>query len=97
MWICPRPLLASACCHTGKGTLYSIAKHRVPELIPILGSKPAGDVSHKPGGRLPLLFARPAVAPARGLLPILLLAEQRHDSVAAAIGTQALLCLSLAC
>ena len=29
----------------------------VPELIPILGSKPAGDVSHKPGGRLLLLFA----------------------------------------
>ena len=34
---------------------------RVPELIPILGSQPAGDVSHKPGGRLPLLSARPAV------------------------------------
>jgi len=26
-----------------------------------LGSQPAGDVSHKPGGRLPLLSARPAV------------------------------------
>jgi len=34
---------------------------RVPELIPVLGSQPAGDVSHKPGGRLPLLPARPAV------------------------------------
>jgi len=34
---------------------------RVPELIPVLGSQPAGDLSHKPGGRLPLLFARPAV------------------------------------
>jgi len=32
----------------------------VPELIPVLGSQPAGDVSHKPGGRLPLLSARPA-------------------------------------
>ena len=32
-----------------------------PELIPVLCSKPAGDVSHKPGGRLPLLSARPAV------------------------------------
>jgi len=32
-----------------------------PELIPFLGSQPAGDVSHKPGGRLPLLSARPAV------------------------------------
>jgi len=37
------------------------AERRVPELIPVLGSQPAGDVSHKPGGRLPLLFARPAV------------------------------------
>ena len=34
---------------------------RVPELIPVLGSQPAGDVSHKPGGRLPLLSTRPAV------------------------------------
>ena len=31
------------------------------ELIPVLGSQPAGDVSHKPGGSLPLLSARPAV------------------------------------
>ena len=37
---------------------------RVPELIPVLGSQPAGDVNHKPGGRLPLLSARPAVTPA---------------------------------
>jgi len=36
---------------------------RVPELIPVIGSQPAGDVSHKPGGRLPLLSARPAVTP----------------------------------
>jgi len=33
----------------------------VPELIPILDIQPAGDVSHKPGGSLPLLSARPAV------------------------------------
>ena len=33
----------------------------IPELIPVLGSQPAGDVIHKPGGRLPLLSARPAV------------------------------------
>ena len=33
------------------------------ELIPVLGSQPAGDVSHKPGGRLPLLSVRPAVTP----------------------------------
>jgi len=50
-------------------------------MIPVLGSQPAGDVIHKPGGRLPLLSARPAVTPQllRGLLPILLLGEQRHD------------------
>jgi len=40
----------------GKGT-----ERRIPELIPVLGSQPAGDVSHKPGGRLPLLSTRPAV------------------------------------
>jgi len=34
----------------------------IPELIPVPGSQPAGDVSHKPSGRLPLLSARPAVA-----------------------------------
>jgi len=45
----------------GKGSPYSITERRVPELIPVLGSQPAGDVSHKPGGRLPLLSAKPAV------------------------------------
>jgi len=30
-------------------------------LIPVLDSQPAGDVSHKPGGRLPLLSTRPTV------------------------------------
>jgi len=33
----------------------------VPELIPVLDSQPARDVSHKAGGTLPLLTARPAV------------------------------------
>jgi len=47
-----------------KGSPHSIAERRVPELIPALGSQPAGDVSHKPDGRLPLLSARPAVTPA---------------------------------
>ena len=42
---------------------YSIAERRVLELIPVLGSQPAGDVSHKPGGKLPLHSARPAVTP----------------------------------
>ena len=42
-----------------KGSPYSIT-----ELIPVFGSQPAADVSHKPDGRLPLLSARPAVTPA---------------------------------
>jgi len=46
-----------------KGRPYSITERRVPELIPVLGSQPAGDVSHKHGGRLPLLSARPEVTP----------------------------------
>ena len=44
-----------------KHSPYSITERRFPELIPVLGSQPAGDVSHKPGGSLPLLSARPAV------------------------------------
>jgi len=47
-----------------KGSPYSITERTVPELIPVLGSQPAGEVSHKPGGRLSLLSARPAVTPA---------------------------------
>jgi len=47
-----------------KDSPYSITERRVVELIPVLGSQPAGDVSHKPGGRMPLLSARPAVTPA---------------------------------
>ena len=57
-------------------------ERRVPELIPVLGSYPAGDVSHihpavgchyfPPGPQLP-------PQPLRGLLPISLLGEQRHD------------------
>ena len=49
---------------TGKGSPYSIAERRVPEPIPVLGSQPAGDVSQKPDGRLPLLSTSPAVTPA---------------------------------
>jgi len=45
----------------GKGSPYSITERTVPELIPVLGSQLAGDVSHKPDGMLPLLSARPAV------------------------------------
>jgi len=45
-----------------KGSSYSIAERMLQKLIPVLGSQPAGDASHKPGGRLLLLSARPAVA-----------------------------------
>ena len=45
----------------GKGRPYSITERRVSGLIPVIGSQPAGDMSHKPGGRLPLLYARPTV------------------------------------
>jgi len=51
----PRP------CKEVKGRPHSITERRVPELILVLGSQPAGDVSHKPGDRLPLFSARPAV------------------------------------
>jgi len=47
-----------------KGSPYSITERRVPEMIPVLGNQLAGDVNHKPDGRLPLLSARPAVTPA---------------------------------
>jgi len=51
----------------GKGSPYSITERRFPELITVLGSQPAGDVSHKPGVRVTAglaesnLSARPAV------------------------------------
>jgi len=47
-----------------KGRQYSTTERRVQELILVLGSQPAGYVSHKPSGRLPLLSAKPAVTPA---------------------------------
>ena len=69
------------CSSIVKGSPYSIAEHRVPELIAVLGSHPAGDVSHKPGASChcfpPGLQLPPQ--PLRGLLPISLLGEQRHD------------------
>ena len=64
-----------------KGSPYSIAERRVPELIPVLDSQPAGDVTNPavgchyfpPGLQLPS-------QPLRGLLPISLLGEQRHGA-----------------
>jgi len=75
-------------CKKGKGSPYSITERRVTELIAVLGSQPAGEVSHKPGGRLPLLSGGQLDVPTdrllppqplTGLLPIFLLGEQRHD------------------
>ena len=91
-----------------KGSPYLITKRRVPELIPVLGSQRTGDVSHKPGGRLPLLSTRPAVTPttlkrastsfaawwteARSVWTVCL--RVLPNSIAAAVCTQALLRLS---
>jgi len=67
----------------GKASPYSIAERRVPELIPVLGSQPAGDMSHKlPGGIGCHYFPPGPQLPSqllRGLLPVSLLDEQRHD------------------
>ena len=60
-----------------------ITERRVPELILVIGSQPAVDVSHKPGGRLPLLLPGLQLPPQplRGLRLRLLLktvTRQRH-------------------
>ena len=55
---CAPPMAAH---NKDNGSPYSIIERRVPELFPVLGTQPAGDVSHKPGGRLPLLSTRAAV------------------------------------
>jgi len=57
----PLPLSFPLEVKKSKGSRYSITERRVPEPIPVLGSQPAGDASHKLGSRLPLLSARPAV------------------------------------
>jgi len=65
----------------GKASPYSITERSVLELIPVLGSQPAGDVSHKPD--LGCHYFPPGLQlppqPLRGLLPILPLGEQRHN------------------
>jgi len=65
-----------------KGSLCSITERRVPELlIPVLGSHPAGDVSHKPAVGCRYFPPGPQVPtqPLKGLLPLLLIGEQKHD------------------
>ena len=98
-------------CKKGKGSPYSITESRVSELIPVLGSQPAGDVSHKPSARLPLLSARPAVTIAtlkRAATNFTAWWTEAQwvwtvcprllpDSIATAIWTWALLCPSPAC
>jgi len=50
------------CCWSLKLLYWEIWWNReLLQLISVLGSQPADDVSHKPGGRLPLLSARPTV------------------------------------
>jgi len=69
-------------CESWRNRSYSITERRVPQLIPILGSQSAGNVSHKPGGigcRYFLPDLQLPSQPLRGLLPISLLGEQRHD------------------
>jgi len=65
----------------GKGSPYSITEHRVPELIPVLGSQPVGVINSAvgfhyfpPGLQLP-------PQPLRGLLPISCLVNRGTVSV----------------
>ena len=72
--------ILKACDIKGKGSPYSITEQMIPELIPVLGSQPADEVINPavgchyfpPGLQLPS-------QPLRGLLPMSLLGEQRHD------------------
>jgi len=59
----PLHLFSRGCAYgeKGKGSSHSTAQRKVPELIAVVDSQSAGDVSHKPGGRLPLLSTGPAV------------------------------------
>jgi len=63
-----------------KGSPYSITERWVPELTPVLGSQPAGDVRNPAVGchYFPPSPQLPS-QPLKGLLPISLLGEQRHD------------------
>jgi len=44
-----------------KVVLFTRYERRGQALFPVLGSQPAGDRGHKPGGRLPVLSARLAI------------------------------------
>jgi len=72
-------LYCTATTTPAKASPYSITERRVLELIPVLGSQPAGDVSHKPSCHYFLPGQQLPSQPLRGLLPISLLVEQRQD------------------
>ena len=59
----------------------AVTEHRVPELIPVLGSQHVGGVSHKPAVGCHYFPPGPQLPSQtlRGLQPISLLGEQRHD------------------
>jgi len=61
-----------------KGRTYSITEHGVLEMIPVLGSQPAGDVGAAGCRYFPSGLQLPP-QPLSGLLPILLHGEQRHN------------------
>jgi len=61
----PKQIQRTVTQYKSEGSPYSITERRVPtRMITVLGSQPACEASHKPGDRLPLLSARPAVTSA---------------------------------
>ena len=75
-WLFSEPVVT--CCKD-QGSPYSITERMVPELIPVLGSQPAGDLNHKPGCHYFPPGPQLPPQPLRGLLPVSLLDEQMHD------------------
>ena len=57
----PQKATSRAACGHKKKVKVAHTRVPVPKLIPVLHNQPAGYMSHEPGGRLPLLCARPAV------------------------------------
>ena len=49
--------------HSRQSAVYVLQHDKKGSPYSVLGSQPAGGMSHKPGSRLPLLPARPAVTP----------------------------------
>ena len=72
-------MTAASITHSKKGSQYSITERMVPELIPVLGSQSAGDLNLAVGCHYFLPCPQLPLQPLKGLLPVLLLGEQRHD------------------